>query len=262
MNSETRFLLNNLNHAEAALRNNLHTHFLDETARGHMERATSHVREAYIAINEPGRARSVPDLLNDIATGERHIAFAVAKRPNRKNIRTQKRIIHIAGRLVFIGEPIYNVMQLSEAKHRLSIHQLWTHFQLSGKAMKSCRCLWRPDRHPSFSVFHNGTKWKDHGTGEAGDTLDFFHRVSGLSEPDACREFLRMGSGGYSLPNSASPPFSKPHPATPPALSLGAKSHWETLAKTQRSPYWLWNLLSNVDWCNLEFSVVVMLGLS
>ena len=79
MNSETRFLLQNLNQAEASLRENLHTHFIDETARGHMERATSHVREAFIAINEPGRARSVPDLLGDIATGERLIAFAVAK---------------------------------------------------------------------------------------------------------------------------------------------------------------------------------------
>ncbi len=58
MNSETRFLLNNLNQAETALRQNLHTHFLDETARAHMERATSHVREAYIVSNEPGRARS------------------------------------------------------------------------------------------------------------------------------------------------------------------------------------------------------------
>ena len=79
MNSETRFHLQNLNQAEASLRENLHTHFIDETARGHMERATSHVREAFIAINEPGRARSVPDLLGDIATGERLIAFAVAK---------------------------------------------------------------------------------------------------------------------------------------------------------------------------------------
>jgi len=74
-----RLLLKNLNQAEAALRQNLHMHFLDETARGHVERATTHVREAYIAVNEPGRARSVPDLLGDIAAGERLIAFAVAK---------------------------------------------------------------------------------------------------------------------------------------------------------------------------------------
>ncbi len=79
MNRETRQLLKNLEIAENALRENLHTHCLDETARHHMERATTHVREAYIAVNEPGRARSVPDLLGDIATGERLIAYAVAK---------------------------------------------------------------------------------------------------------------------------------------------------------------------------------------
>jgi len=79
MNSETRQLLTNLNAVESALRANLHTHCLDETARHQMERAMSHVREAYIAINEPGRARSVPELLKDIASGERLIAFAEAK---------------------------------------------------------------------------------------------------------------------------------------------------------------------------------------
>jgi hypothetical protein len=79
MNSETRCLLANLNAAEDALRANLHMHCLDETARHHMERATTHVREAFIAVNEPGRARTVPDLLNDIAKGERLIAFAAAK---------------------------------------------------------------------------------------------------------------------------------------------------------------------------------------
>ncbi len=97
--------------------------------------------------------------------------------------------------------------------------------------MKSCRCPWRPDHHPSFSVFANGTKWKDHGTGEAGDALDFFQRVSGLSQPDACREFLRMASGGY-ISASSFPPTSPHRPIiAPPALSLGAESHWEALAK-------------------------------
>ena len=124
-------------------------------------------------------------------------------------------------------------MKLSEAKHRLSIPQLWTHFQLPGKAMKSCRCPWRPDRHPSFSVFANGTKWKDHGTGQAGDALDFFQRVSGLSQPDACREFLRMASGGY-ISASSFPPTSPHRPIiAPPALSIGSESHREALAKTR-----------------------------
>lgn len=85
MNRETHQLLKNLDIAETALRQNLHTHCLDETARLHMERATSHVREAFIAINAPGRARNVADLLDDIAAGERLIAYAAAKASNQIN---------------------------------------------------------------------------------------------------------------------------------------------------------------------------------
>ena len=82
MKRETRQLLKNLNLAEAALRRNLHTHCLDETARHHMERATTHVREAFIALHEPGRARSVSALLADMAAGERLLAYAAAKASN------------------------------------------------------------------------------------------------------------------------------------------------------------------------------------
>ncbi len=82
MNHQTRQLLKNLNTAEAVLRQNLHMHCLDETARHHMERAATHVREAYIAVNEPGCARSVSALLADMAAGERIIAYATAKASN------------------------------------------------------------------------------------------------------------------------------------------------------------------------------------
>ena len=45
----SRHILAQLNDAESALRENLHRHDLDPTARAHMERALSHPREAYIA---------------------------------------------------------------------------------------------------------------------------------------------------------------------------------------------------------------------
>lgn len=66
---ERRALLSNLNEAERALRQNLHQHGLDKDAREHMERALSHVREGYIAVNEPGRARTVGQLTEDITKG-------------------------------------------------------------------------------------------------------------------------------------------------------------------------------------------------
>jgi len=83
-------------------------------------------------------------------------------------------------------------MNIAEAKQRITIPQLWERLQLPGRPMTSCRCPWRLDRHPSFSVFDNGQKWKDHGTGETGDVIDFFHRVTGLSRHEACRQFLSL----------------------------------------------------------------------
>lgn len=66
-----RLILEELNNAEQALRENLHRHDLDPTAREHMERALSHVREAYIATNEVGKARSVQRLVSDLEKVER-----------------------------------------------------------------------------------------------------------------------------------------------------------------------------------------------
>jgi hypothetical protein len=66
-----RLILEELNTAEQSLRENLHRHDLDPTAREHMERALSHVREAYIATNEIGKARSVQRLVGDLERVER-----------------------------------------------------------------------------------------------------------------------------------------------------------------------------------------------
>jgi hypothetical protein len=68
---ERRQQLDNLNAAERALRANLHMHGLDETARQHMERALNHIREGYIAVNEPGRARNVQTLVETLDKVER-----------------------------------------------------------------------------------------------------------------------------------------------------------------------------------------------
>ena len=62
----SRHILEQLDTADQALRENLHRHDLDPTAREHMERAMSHVREAYIATNEIGKARSVQRLVGDM----------------------------------------------------------------------------------------------------------------------------------------------------------------------------------------------------
>ena len=67
----SRYIFEQLDTAEQALRENLHRNDLDPTAREHMERAVSHVREAYIATNEIGKARSVQRLVGDLEKVDR-----------------------------------------------------------------------------------------------------------------------------------------------------------------------------------------------
>lgn len=122
-------------------------------------------------------------------------------------------------------------MQIIEAKTRLKIPQVWIQLRLPGKASKSCCCPWRRDKHPSFSVFADGTRWKDHATGERGDAVDFFEQATGLSHYDACRQFIAMASG--SPPGLPLRPKTHDQPVAPmaiPALSQGTWREWTNLA--------------------------------
>jgi hypothetical protein len=59
-------LLAQLNVAEAAMRNGLHTQGFGATVQAHMERALAHIREAYIALNEARQVRTVQQLVDDL----------------------------------------------------------------------------------------------------------------------------------------------------------------------------------------------------
>lgn len=59
-------LLAQLNAAEAAIRNGLHTQGFGATVPAHLERALAHVREAYIAVNEAKSVRTVQQLVDDL----------------------------------------------------------------------------------------------------------------------------------------------------------------------------------------------------
>ena len=74
-----------------------------------------------------------------------------------------------------------NPDSLDEAKQHLRIPELWRMLGLPGEAAKSCRSPFREDTNPSFSVFDDGRKFKDHATGESGDAIDFLARARNLS---------------------------------------------------------------------------------
>jgi hypothetical protein len=60
-------LLGQLQTAEVNLRAGLRQHSLDAIVRAHLERAVAHICEAYIAVNEQAKIRSVQELADQLA---------------------------------------------------------------------------------------------------------------------------------------------------------------------------------------------------
>jgi len=85
---------------------------------------------------------------------------------------------------------------LSQAKDRLTIPVMAGMLFPSWRPGKTCRSPFREDRRPSFSVFDEGRRWQDFGTGEHGDAIDFLARARGLSNADAVKEFMRLAGVG------------------------------------------------------------------
>jgi hypothetical protein len=88
--------------------------------------------------------------------------------------------------------------RLKDAIRRLPIPVLWQRLGLPGRVTEKC-CVRSPlrddDRSPSFSVFANGARWKDFGTGEHGDSFDLFQAVKKMDAKAAWRPFLDLSQG-------------------------------------------------------------------
>ena len=65
-----RALLGQLQTADVNLRSGLHQHGMDAIVRAHLERALAHLREAYIAVNEQNKVRTVQELADQLACVE------------------------------------------------------------------------------------------------------------------------------------------------------------------------------------------------
>jgi hypothetical protein len=81
---------------------------------------------------------------------------------------------------------------LEAALEKLSIYDVWQLLGLEGKPGRSCRSPVRQDKHPSFSIYKQGRRWKDHGTGEGGDAADFCAYVRRLSREDGRRLLIEL----------------------------------------------------------------------
>lgn len=86
-------------------------------------------------------------------------------------------------------------LSIDELKARLTIPDVWRLLQLPGKPGKSCAAPTRPDKKPSFSVFDDGRRWKDHASGEGGDVLDFIALAMKCGNAEAI-QWAREQCGG------------------------------------------------------------------
>ena len=84
---------------------------------------------------------------------------------------------------------------LKEAIRRLPIPLLWHLLGLPGRVKDNC-CVKSPlrndDRSPSFSIYAGGCPWKDHATGEGGDSFDLFQAVKKMDAKQAWRPFFEL----------------------------------------------------------------------
>lgn len=123
-----------------------------------------------------------------------------------------------------------------KAKAELSINDVWRALELCGAPGQSCRSPFRIDRNPSFSVYDEGRKWKDHGTDEGGDVIEFILMALGDDYSDV-RDWLmeRLDGDAWTIPLNE-PPGDEQESVRPvrpaPILTLrrGTKDELQELA--------------------------------
>lgn len=107
---------------------------------------------------------------------------------------------------------------LEEAKAALNVADAWCRLGLADKPSKSCRSPFREDRSPSFSVYENGHRWKDHSTGKGGDVADFVATALNVSLSDASKWLLEQTNArtnARSWPKAQRIAPAKPKPPEP-----------------------------------------------
>jgi hypothetical protein len=124
---------------------------------------------------------------------------------------------------------------LSAIKARYSIAQAWFDLGLAGAPTKICRSPFRNehrngDAHPSFSVYAEGTRWKDQATGEGGDVFDLVRKARGVEMAGAIT-WVRERMGAASPQRFArAAPSEKPR-AVWPELRQGTPEELAELAQ-------------------------------
>jgi len=123
-------------------------------------------------------------------------------------------------------------MDIHELKAAYRISAAWRDCGLPGKPGKTCRSPFpgdhkNGDASPSFSVFADGTRWKDFSTGEGGDVFDLITKARGGDVAGAIR-FVKERLG-ITEPERKPDATRKTGPKIPP-LRRGEESELYELA--------------------------------
>ncbi len=84
---------------------------------------------------------------------------------------------------------------LAEAKRRLPLPALMAQLGHGDHAKKSARCPWHDDTSASFSTYQRPDSlwaWKCHAGCGGGDEADYIAKLRGISNTEACREFIKL----------------------------------------------------------------------
>jgi hypothetical protein len=89
---------------------------------------------------------------------------------------------------------------LKRAIATVTIDRLWEHFGFEPRGrVNPVRSPFRDERNPSFSVYDEGRRWKDHGNGEGGDSFDFYQRATNQDASAAFVAFIEFAGLGDEL---------------------------------------------------------------
>jgi len=93
-------------------------------------------------------------------------------------------------------------LDIAEIKLAYRIPAAWRDLQLDGEPGKCVRSPFRQDQSPSFSVYADGRRFRDFGTNEAGDVVDFVARATETDIAGALR-WIRQRLGFIDCRKSA-----------------------------------------------------------
>jgi hypothetical protein len=118
-----------------------------------------------------------------------------------------------------------------QARETITVFQAWEMLGLQGEAKANCRSPFRDEKSPSFTIYENGTKWKDHGEQIGGDVVEFIKHAIGGDHSDV-RRWLQERIGTLEAPRTTTKaPTVKKVIQYPSAITEGTERHWRAMAR-------------------------------